>query len=47
VDWVEKSVHVNMTKEQVENSPDYDPLEPINREYEERLYNYYGQPVYW
>jgi len=38
---------VNLTKEQIENSPVYDPSAPVNRDYEERLYDYYGRPKYW
>lgn len=47
VDWSENRVYVDLTREEVKGSPEFDPLEPVNREYEERLYNYYGQPVYW
>jgi hypothetical protein len=38
---------VNVSKEQIENSPEYDPASPINREYEIRLYDFYGRPYYW
>jgi len=31
----------------VEQSPKYDPSTPVNREYEVRMYDYYGRPVYW
>jgi hypothetical protein len=47
VDWVEKSVYVNLRKESVKDSPEFDPTKPINREYEVRLYDYYGRPRYW
>lgn len=47
VTWVDNTVAVNLTKEQVEESPEYDPARPINREYELRLYDFYGRPAYW
>lgn len=47
VDWANRSVHVGMTREEIEKSPQFDPSEPINREYEERLYDFYGRPAYW
>ena len=47
VEWARARVHVGMDKENIENSPEYDPSEPINRGYEVQLYDYYGRPVYW
>jgi len=47
VDWVEDKVSLDLTREQVKNSPEYHPKEPVNREYEARLYDYYGRPRYW
>jgi hypothetical protein len=36
-----------MRREQVQNSPEYDPARPVERTYESRLYDYYGRPRYW
>jgi len=47
IDWKERKVSVNLTREQVKASPEFDPLLPINRAYEERLYDFYGRPKYW
>jgi len=47
VDWRENKVNVKLTTEQIKNSPEYDPSVPVNREYEERLYDFYGLPKYW
>ena len=47
IDWIEEKVFVDLKKEEVKNSPEYDPTTPINREYEIRLYDYYGRPKYW
>jgi hypothetical protein len=47
VSWTESAVHVDVLRDAVKNSPDYDPSAPVNREYETRLYDYYGRPKYW
>lgn len=47
VEWFDQKVQVNLTVEEIKNSPPYDPSAPVNREYEERLYDFYGRPKYW
>lgn len=47
VKWVDTKVSVDLTQEEIKNSPPYDPEMPVNREYEEILYDYYGRPKYW
>lgn len=47
VNWRESKVGVELTKEQVKNSPEYDPSMPVNRKYEIALYDFYGRPKYW
>lgn len=47
VNWAEADVHVDLLRETIKNSPKYDPSAPVNRAYEERLYDYYGRPRYW
>lgn len=47
VAWEEKAVHLGLSRETIEHSPDFDPNAPVNREYEVRLYDYYGRPKYW
>jgi hypothetical protein len=46
-DWSEERVIVDLTRQHIEDSPEFDPNQPINREYEERLYDFYGTPRYW
>lgn len=46
-DWQKAKVHVNLNRETIKNSPEFDSRMPINREYEVRLYDYYGRPKYW
>ena len=47
INWLESNVHVDLSREAVRNSPQYDPFSPVNREYEIKLYDYYGRPKYW
>lgn len=47
VDAEQKQVSVNLTREQIKNSPDIDTHKPISRQHETVLYNYYGYPYYW
>jgi hypothetical protein len=44
VSWDDRRVDVALAREEVKNSPEYDPTEPVNRTYEERLYDYHGRP---
>ena len=47
ISWSDREVSVNMTRKQIKDSPQYNPAAAVNREYEERLYDYYGRPKYW
>jgi hypothetical protein len=47
VSWADSEVQVDLSREAVKESPTYDPSAPVNREYEARVYDYYGRPVYW
>jgi PRC-barrel domain len=47
VDWREAKVFVDMTREEIKNSPEYDPSTPVEREYETQLYEHYRRPRYW
>jgi len=45
--WEAKVLPVNLTKAQVKDSPLANFAEPIPREYEADLHEYYGWPTYW
>jgi hypothetical protein len=47
VSWADRKVHLDLSRETIKNSPEFDPSAPVNREYEVRLYDYYGRPKYW
>ena len=45
VDWAERKVSIAMTRNEVENSPEYDPSAPPTSEYEAGLSKHYGLPI--
>ncbi len=47
VEWLESKVRIDMMSESIKAAPEFDPTAPVNREYETRLYDFYGRPVYW
>jgi len=47
IDWDSKHVRVLLEKKVIEEAPKFDPTVPINRQYEEVFYDYYGRPRYW
>jgi hypothetical protein len=47
VDWRARKVSCALTRDQIKESPEYDPTAPVNREYETRLYDFFGRPKYW
>ncbi len=46
-DWENKNFPVNLTKEQIKNSPDIDTDKPISRQQEIELYGHYPWRSYW
>lgn len=47
IEWPRDRVDVDLQREQIRNSPEFDPDAPLSRQYEEALYDYYGRPAYW
>lgn len=47
INWGRKEVIVDLEIERIKNSPIFDPSEPVNREYETVLFDFYGKPRYW
>ncbi|MCC6453594.1 MAG: PRC-barrel domain-containing protein [Caldilineaceae bacterium] len=45
--WEEEAMYVDLTQDQVKNSPDLDMEKPITREQEMELASYYRWPTYW
>ena len=47
VDWRKHRLNVELSRKEISNSPEYDDSSIIDRAYEERLYQHYGQTGYW
>jgi sporulation protein YlmC with PRC-barrel domain len=47
LDWTGRRLVVNLTREQVRNSPDVDTIRPVSRQVEAEALTYYGYPIYW
>ena len=47
VSWTESKVYVALSRDAIQNGPEYVESTPITREYENRLYFHYGRPPYW
>jgi hypothetical protein len=42
-----KEIHIDLTEDAIRYSPAFNPAMPVNRQYEEVLYDYHGRPKYW
>lgn len=47
IDWARSLVQVSLTREQIRNSPEYDPDQPLDRDTETALHVHYGLRNYW
>jgi len=47
ISWPEHSLSVDLSREVLQQAPEYDEKQPISREYELRLFDYYGKEIYW
>ncbi|MGE5399570.1 MAG: PRC-barrel domain containing protein [Ignavibacteriales bacterium] len=46
-DWKNRTLTLNLTKKQIEDSPDISTDKPVSRQHEVELMNYYNWPQYW
>jgi len=46
-DWKSQTFQVNLTMDQVRNSPDFETQKTVSRQHEIKLFTHYGLPVYW
>jgi len=47
VDWNQRELEVDLSREEIGRAPDYDPAALIDRQYEKKLYDLYRRPGYW
>jgi uncharacterized protein YrrD len=46
-DWANETFPINLTKEQIKESPDIDTDQPVSRQHELELYTHYSWTNYW
>jgi uncharacterized protein YrrD len=44
IDWAERRIHTDLPRDQVRNSPIYEPSRPLDAGYEAALHGWYGLP---
>jgi hypothetical protein len=47
VSWADAKVYMALSREAIQDAPEYIESRPVTREYESRLYFHYGRPPYW
>ena len=47
ISWTERKVSVDQTRAEVESSPEYDPLKPLEREQETNIFTHFRRRPYW
>ena len=47
IDVTREEVLIDLSQDAVKFSPKFDPNLPVNRQYEEVIYDYHGKPKYW
>jgi sporulation protein YlmC with PRC-barrel domain len=47
VHWAQATVTVNVPIVKLKEAPEFDPDEPVDREFEKKLYDHYEKPAYW
>ena len=47
ISWDENKVCLNLPRQTIKHSPTWHADASVTREYEARLYDYYGRPAYW
>jgi hypothetical protein len=47
VSWPDSKVYIDLSRESLQNGPEWDETVPVTREYEHRLYDYYARSPYW
>jgi len=47
VNTEQQNIEINLTKQQIEDSPPLGSDKPVSRQYEDAYYGFYGWPTYW
>lgn len=46
-DWALRTMHADLTRQQVRDSPSIDTAQPVSRQHEAELHRHYGYSYYW
>jgi uncharacterized protein YrrD len=47
VSWADRAIYIDMSRETIQKSPEWEPDKPVSREYELRLHRHFGYAPYW
>jgi hypothetical protein len=47
VSWSDRKISLDLTRDAIKNSPEWNTETAVGREYETRLYGHYGRKAYW
>jgi uncharacterized protein YifN (PemK superfamily) len=47
ISWADRKVQVDLSRQAIKDSPEWNAASAINRAYEKRLYEYYERSAYW
>lgn len=47
ISWPERMVYVDLTRQAIKDSPEWNAEADVDRAYETRLHDHYGRPTYW
>jgi hypothetical protein len=47
IKWTEQRIHIDQSRAQVKEAPEYHPHETVTRDFEKRLFDAYGVNPYW
>jgi PRC-barrel domain protein len=47
VSWAESNAYVSLQRDRIIDAPEFDPTQPLTRDYEIKLYAHYKQSPYW
>src|SRR5581483_2962985 len=47
IDWPDRAIYCELSRGEVQSSPEFGPARPFEREAEERLHRHYRKPGYW
>lgn len=47
IDWAARKLALDLSRERIRSSPEYDPTSPLDRRLEQAIHEHYERPTYW